>query len=125
MADNLVPTGQIAASSQIMELPDQLSDPDQAILACYRPCLARLPRDVALDILEDLPTLTVDPKEPRSARPPSPLEQLQKTVHKLSPRRNRPPDRITQTDDRIHETPGSRSSFTAPACPSQRFCLCS
>ncbi len=78
MADHFLVTGQLGAGGQVVERAYERGDPGQrgpvSDLGWHR---ARLPRDVPVEVAQDLPMLIVDAQEPRCARPPGRLEMAE------------------------------------------------
>jgi hypothetical protein len=67
---HLLVVGELRTGGQVVELPDQPGDGDEALLGSHLGRLPRFPRDVAVDEREDLAALVVDPCQRGAPRHP-------------------------------------------------------
>ncbi len=106
VADDVVAAGQRCPRGEVVQLADQLGDPDQARVGPDGRAVFGLPGNVPVEEAEDLPVLLVDAEQPRRPRPALPVEEAEQTVDELGPGRARPAHGVADPDDRVHEAAG-------------------
>lgn len=109
VADDLRASGQRRSRGYIVEAANEPRGTDQAVIGERRP----LPRNGSLNEGEDLPTLLIDPQQPRRSLESNVLQKAEQLVDKRGVRPGGAPDGGTDTNNPWCDTSSWERDFVA------------